>query len=87
MTTSKVIIFVSYFCAISLTLVVIIGSFLGYDMGNVTAIAALAWGEVAASNVFYFRKAGRENVLKIARPLIQEGKIEPAEALRQALNQ
>lgn len=64
-TCSKKIILVSYVCAILLTLLVIVGTFLGYDMSNVTTIAVLAWGEVAVSNAFYFKKAGRENVLKI----------------------
>lgn len=86
-TCSKIIVLVSYICAITLTVIITIGAFMGFDMSSLTPIALAAWGEVAASNVFYFRKAGRENILKIAQPLIQDGKIDPAEAFRQALNQ
>ena len=87
MTCSKIIIFVSYICAIALTLVVVIGSFLGFDMGNVTTIAALAWGEVAASNIFYYKKAAQENVLKISKELNRNGEITPSEILSNISNQ
>ena len=86
MTCSKIIIFVSYLCAVVLALVVIIGSFLGFDMGDVTAIAALAWGEVAASNVFYYKKAAQENVLKISKELNKNGEITPGEILSKISN-
>lgn len=69
LTCSKKILIVSYACAILLTLTVIVGSFLDHDMSNVSTIAALAWGEVAVSNAFYYKKAGRENVLKIYHSL------------------
>lgn len=87
MTCSKRIILISYICAITLTVIVVAGSFLGFDMSNVTTVAALAWGEVAVSNAFYYRKAARENVLKISETLIKDGKIEAAEVLRNVLNQ
>ena len=65
METSKIILLVSYLCAIILTFIVIIGSFMNFDMSNVTTIASLAWGEVAVSNAFYYKKAAKENVPKV----------------------
>lgn len=65
-TCSKKIILASYICAIALTLVVIIGTFKDYDMSNIAMIAGLAWGEVAVSNTFYYEKAKKENIIKIA---------------------
>lgn len=64
METSKIILLVSYINAISLTLIVIIGTFLNYDMSNVTQITIAAWAEVAACNVWYLKKATRENIFK-----------------------
>lgn len=66
MTTSKKIILASYVIVSILTAVVIVGSFKGYDMGAVSVIATAAWAEVSASNAFYFWKAKKENVMKIA---------------------
>ena len=74
MEASKMIILASYIIAIILSLVVIIGSFMNYDMSNTTTIAALAFAEVAASNVWYFKKASRENILKIANNIPEEFK-------------
>lgn len=65
-TCSKKIILASYICAILLTLTVVIGSFMEHDTTNISTIAALAWGEVAVSNAFYFKKAEKENAIKIA---------------------
>lgn len=63
--TSKKILLISYIAAIFLTLIVIVGSFLDHDMTNITTIASLAWGEVTASNIFYYKKAAKENVPKV----------------------
>lgn len=63
--TSKKILLVSYVSAIVLTMVVVIGSFMDHDMTNITTIASLAWGEVAVSNMFYYKKAAKENVPKV----------------------
>lgn len=63
--TSKKILLISYIVAIILTVIVVIGSFIEHDMTNITTIASLAWGEVAASNIFYFKKAAKENVPKV----------------------
>ena len=67
--TSKKILFISYIVAIILTVIVVIGSFIDYDMTNITTIASLAWGEVATSNIFYFKKAAKENVPKVIASL------------------
>lgn len=50
--------------AILLTLIVIMGTFLNYDMTNVTQITLAAWAEVAVCNAFYLKKACRENIFK-----------------------
>lgn len=65
-TTSKKIIRVSYAIAAALGAVVVVGSFMGYDMTAVSVITTAAWVEVSASNAFYFWKAKKENVMKIA---------------------
>lgn len=62
--TSKKIIVVSYIISVSLTLIVIIGAFTGFDMGYVTQIALASYVEVSASNVWYYKKATRENIFK-----------------------
>lgn len=67
--TSKKILLISYIVAIVLTVIVVIGSFIDHDMTNITTIASLAWGEVAASNIFYFKKAAKENVPKVIASL------------------
>lgn len=69
MTYSKKIILASYICSIVLTIVVIVGTFLSLDVSNLTTIALASWGEVAVSNAFYFKKAEKENTLKIANSL------------------
>lgn len=63
--TSKAILLVSYIVGITLTIVVIIGTVLGYDMGYVTQLAAAAWLEISASNIFYYTMCKRLNVPKI----------------------
>lgn len=75
-TTSKRIIIASYICSICLTLLVVAGTFTGYEMTNLTQITSLAWGEVAVSNAFYYRKAQKENQIKIAIGLSQRLKQE-----------
>lgn len=54
----------SYINAIALTLIVVIGTFLNFEMSNVTQITLASWGEVAVCNTFYLKKACRENVFK-----------------------
>lgn len=65
METSKRIILTSYIAAFLFSLIVVIGTFTGFEVSNITTIASLAWAEVAVSNAFYFRKAARENVPKV----------------------
>ena len=65
METSKKIILASYIITIILSLIVVVGTFLGYEVSNVTTIASLAFAEVAASNIFYYKKATKENVPKV----------------------
>lgn len=72
--TSKLIVWASYAIAIALSLVVIIGTFLGFEVSDITTIAALVWAEVAVSNRHYFQKASKENVLKIAKKIPEEYK-------------
>lgn len=70
-TTSKLLLLVSYTISISLTGVVIAGTFLGFDVSNITTLAATSWLEVSATNVFYYNKAAKENVPKIISSIVQ----------------
>lgn len=65
METSKKIILFSYITSITLSIVVVVGTFMGYDVTNITTVASLAWAEVAVSNAFYYKKAAKENVPKV----------------------
>ena len=69
METSKKIILTSYIMAIILSAIVVVGTFFNYDVTNITTIASLAWTEVAASNIWYFKKAAKENVPKVLASL------------------
>lgn len=62
--TSKLILLVSYIISITLTVFVVIGAIVGWDMGYVTQIALISYGEVTASNIWYYKKATRENIFK-----------------------
>ena len=72
METSKKILLVSYISAIILTIIVIIGTFTRFDTSNITTIASLAWAEVGATNIWYYKKAAKENVPKIISSLPKE---------------
>lgn len=72
METSKKIVWASYFAATALTMVVVVGTFMGYDMTNVTTVCSLAWAEVAVSNMHYYKKAAKENVPKVIASLPKE---------------
>lgn len=69
METSKIIILASYIIAIILTLLVIIGTFASIEVSNLTTITCLVWAEVSVSNMYYFKKAGKENVPKVIASL------------------
>ena len=72
--TSKKILLASYISAICLSLIVIIGTFLDFNVSDITTIASLAWAEVAASNIWYYKKAQKENVPKIIASMPEEFK-------------
>ena len=71
-TTSKLILIVSYTVAITLSAIVVYGTFTGSDMTHVAVIAGMAWAEVAAANVWYYKKAEKENIIKIALSLSEK---------------
>lgn len=71
MTTSKLILLISWIASIVLTLIVIVGAFLCIDMAYVATIAGLAWGELTAAHGFYFWKARHENRSKHAMRLVE----------------
>ena len=70
--TSKKIILASYTIAIILSLIVIIGTFMGVSVSDITTITALVWGEVAVSNAYYYKKAAKENVPKVIASMPEE---------------
>lgn len=69
METSKKIILASYIIAIILTILVVAGTFMGYDVSNITTLAALFVAEISVSNAFYYQKAAKENVPKVIASL------------------
>ena len=62
--TSKLILTVSYLISIVLTVIVVIGAFTDKNMEYVVQIALASYVEVSASNVWYYKKATRENIFK-----------------------
>lgn len=62
--TSKKILIISYLISVILTVIVIVGTFLGFDMSNVTQITLASYVEVSACNIWYYKKATRENIFK-----------------------
>lgn len=70
--TSKKILLVSYIITIILTIVVIIGSILGFDTSNITTITCLAYAEISASNIWYYKKSKTENAIKIIKDMPEE---------------
>lgn len=85
-TTSKKIILASYIITTVLTLVVIGGSFMGYDVSNIGMIALAFCGETTASNAFYFWKAKKENTMKIALAAVQETPTEKVDDIVKLVN-
>lgn len=71
-TTSKKIILASYAIGIALSAVLAVGAFKGYDMTAVGIVTSAAYAEITASNAFYFWKAKKENVMKIAIGCVQD---------------
>lgn len=64
--TSKKIIAVSYVIGIILTVLVIAGTVYGYEVTQLSVITGAAYTEISVSNAFYYNKAKKENLLKIA---------------------
>ena len=62
--TSKKILIVSYVISVTLTVIVIVGTFLSIDMNNVTQITLASYVELSACNIWYYKKATRENIFK-----------------------
>lgn len=62
--TSKLILIVSYMISIILTIIVVLGAFIDKDMTHVVQIALASYVEVGASNIWYYKKATRENIFK-----------------------
>lgn len=72
MQTSKIILLLSYCCAIALLVAMIIATFMGIDSSSLTILASAAWGEVAVHTAVYSLKAKAENRLKILLSMIKE---------------
>lgn len=72
MQTSKIILLLSYCCAITLSIAMIIATFMGIDSSSLTILASAAWGEVAVHTAVYSLKAKAENRLKILLAMIKE---------------
>ena len=66
MQTSKKILWISYIIGIVLTIITVIGVFMGFDVMVLGTVTGLSYGEISVSNAFYFNKAKKENALKIA---------------------
>ena len=72
METSKLILLVSYIAAITLTLIVIVCSFMGIECSNITTLASCAWVEVGTANAFYYTMNKRLNAPKIVVGLYKD---------------
>lgn len=72
METSKKILWLSYIIGISLTVIVIVCSFLGIECTNITTLAGAAWLEISASNVFYYTMNKRLNAPKVVMGIYQD---------------
>lgn len=70
--TSKLILFLSYLCAITLSFATIAATFSCFDTSSLTILASAAWGEVAVHTAVYSLKAKAENRLKILLSMIKE---------------
>lgn len=64
--TSKKIIAVSYIIGILLAILTVAGIIFGYDVSVLGIITGAAFAEISVSNAFYYNKAKKENLLKIA---------------------
>ncbi len=65
METSKKLVWVSWIVAIILTIIIVVCDILSIPCSEITTIASLSWGEVAAANVFYYNMVKRLNIPKV----------------------
>lgn len=65
METSKLLLWISYIVAITLTILVIICTFAGIECSNIAGIIPYSYTEVGAVNVFYLTMNKRLNVPKV----------------------
>ena len=65
MEMSKKILWMSYISGITLTLIVVVCSFMNIECSNITTLAGAAWLEISASNIFYYTMNKRLNAPKI----------------------
>lgn len=70
--TSKLILFLSYGCAILLSITAVVATFKQLDTSALHILAGVAWGEVAVHTAVYSIKAKAENRLKILLSMIKE---------------
>lgn len=83
--TSKIILFVSYIIGIILTVLTVAGTIAGFDASPLVTVTGLAYAEIGVSNGFYYNKAKKENVMKIAIGFV-ESSPEKAEQLAAVVN-
>jgi uncharacterized membrane-anchored protein len=69
---SKKLLVISYSIAITLTIIMVVGTFLNIDVSPLENITLASWGEVTAANTFYYIKSKVENRIKIASSLPKE---------------
>lgn len=77
--TSKKIIVVSYVIGIILTILTIGGIIYGYDITPLSIITGAVFAEISVSNAFYYNKAKKENLLKIAIGTVNNANTEKVE--------
>lgn len=70
--TSKKILGGSWIAAVTLTVMVIIGTFAQVSVSDLTILAGAAWTELTAAHGFYYWKAKNENRAKGAQKLVRE---------------
>lgn len=86
MTTSKVILLVSYIFGAILTALTVIGTVMGYDVTPLSIITGAVFGEISVANGFYYNKAKKENVIKIAVGLAKDVPTEKVEDIVNLVN-
>ena len=72
METSKKLLWVSYVVAISLTILVIVCTFLNIDCSNIASIIPYSYTEVGAVNAFYLMMNKRLNAPKVVMGLYND---------------